>query len=196
MGVVAGVGMVAGMGGGAGAGRGMGAGAGSVSWLPTQQMGAMGGMHMVPMRSVDVNTATTRCLLSSAETNRVVGGGLVRGSAVLLAGEPGIGKSTLMMQLAEDVAKQKRGCVVYVSGEENAAQIAARAVRLGCATDDIYLICDVDADRAGVCVWVCVCMWVYGCVWVCVCLSHPVALMRVSFPLSPPSPYLLHAPLP
>jgi len=135
-----GAGMGAGIGAGMGAGvsRGMG---GSVAWLPTQQMG------MVPMRSVDLHAATARLALTSNETNRVLGGGLVKGSAVLLAGEPGVGKSTLMMQLAEDVAS-RWGPVVYVSGEENAQQIAARAARLGLATDDIYLICDVDADRA------------------------------------------------
>mgnify|MGYP006106370493 CR=1 FL=1 len=90
------------------------------------------------MNQVDLNVPTAQRLeLFSGEVNRVLGGGLVRGSVVLLAGEPGIGKSTLLLQLASDVAQKGQGLgqggseaqagVVYISGEENAEQIARRA---------------------------------------------------------------------
>jgi DNA repair protein RadA/Sms len=83
----------------------------------------------------------------SAEVNRVLGGGLVVGSVTLCAGEPGIGKSTLFMQLASSVASSSSSSsVVYVSGEENKEQIALRAKRLGLSVKDIYLICDIDVD--------------------------------------------------
>lgn len=101
------------------------------------------------MNSIDVSAAALRHTLKSEEVNRVLGGGLVRGSTVLLAGEPGIGKSTLMIQLAHNLASKKVGTVVYVSGEENPQQIAARAARLKLSTDDIFVLCDVDTDRAG-----------------------------------------------
>ena len=63
-----------------------------------------------------------------AELDRVLGGGLVKGSLVLLGGEPGIGKSTLILQLCDKV--QGDGQVLYVSGEESAEQIKLRADRL------------------------------------------------------------------
>ena len=62
------------------------------------------------------------------ELDRVLGGGLVKGSLILLGGEPGIGKSTLILQLCEKV--QGEGKVLYVSGEESAEQIKLRADRL------------------------------------------------------------------
>ena len=64
-----------------------------------------------------------------AELDRVLGGGIVAGSAILLGGDPGIGKSTLLMQVAAALSKQ--GKVLYVTGEESAAQIKLRAERLG-----------------------------------------------------------------
>jgi DNA repair protein RadA/Sms len=70
------------------------------------------------------------------DLDRVLGGGLVPGSVVLLAGEPGIGKSTLVLQLVGKLAAAGHGCLV-VSGEESHAQVAARARRLGVAPDDV-----------------------------------------------------------
>ena len=72
----------------------------------------------------------TRVDLPSAEFNRVLGGGVVPGSVVLLAGEPGVGKSTLLLQMAQYVAA-KGEMVLYVSGEESPQQIKLRADRLG-----------------------------------------------------------------
>lgn len=115
------------------------------AWLPnTDQSGGMIGMN-----SIDISETTLRHTLRSGELNRVLGGGLVRGSTILLAGEPGIGKSTLLIQLANDIVTNKRGTVVYISGEENPQQIAARAARLKLSTDGIFVLCDCDTDRAG-----------------------------------------------
>ena len=59
---------------------------------------------MLPMSNVNISQATKRLVIWSAELNRVLGGGIVRGSVILLAGEPGIGKSTLLLQLSSNVA--------------------------------------------------------------------------------------------
>ena len=77
-----------------------------------------------------------RILLSSSEMNRVLGGGLVRGSLVLLGGEPGIGKSTLSLQVA---LQSKDVRTLYVSGEESPQQIKMRAVRLGGDNEECYV---------------------------------------------------------
>ena len=73
--------------------------------------------------------------------DRVLGGGLVPGSVLLLAGEPGVGKSTLLLQVAASVAAAGR-TVLYVSAEESARQVALRARRLGCAEDGILLLAE------------------------------------------------------
>lgn len=120
-------------------------GNGGKPWLPqTEQSGGM-----ISMNSIDISETTLRHTLQSNELNRVLGGGLVRGSTILLAGEPGIGKSTLLLQLANDIVTNKRGTVVYISGEENPQQIAARAARLQLSTDGVFVLCDCDTDRAG-----------------------------------------------
>lgn len=90
-----------------------------------------------PQRIAEIADADHRRIeLSSPEMNRVLGGGLVRGSMVLLGGEPGIGKSTLSLQvaLATDGIK-----TLYVSGEESASQIKMRAARLGAVSDECYI---------------------------------------------------------
>ena len=71
-----------------------------------------------------------RIVLENAELNRVLGGGIVPGSGILVGGDPGIGKSTLLIQTAAEVAR-KVGRVLYVSAEESAYQIGQRASRLG-----------------------------------------------------------------
>ena len=81
----------------------------------------------------------SRIVLPLAELNRVLGGGLVRGALVLLGGDPGIGKSTLLLQAAAAVACGG-GAVVYVSGEESVHQIRLRADRLGIAGDRLYVL--------------------------------------------------------
>jgi len=76
----------------------------------------------------------------SGELDRVLGGGLVAGSAVLLGGDPGIGKSTLALQLAGGVAASARRVVLYVAGEEAPAQVKLRAVRLGIGGEGILVL--------------------------------------------------------
>lgn len=78
------------------------------------------------------------------ELNRVLGGGLVKGSLVLLSGDPGIGKSTLLLQICEHLGKNMS--IMYVSGEESAHQIKLRASRLAVKTDNLSLLCETDAQ--------------------------------------------------
>ncbi len=78
------------------------------------------------------------------ELDRVLGGGLVEGSVVLLSGEPGIGKSTLLMQISSVLSKSRK--VLYVSGEESSAQIKMRAKRLKVEGESLYLITETDID--------------------------------------------------
>lgn len=78
------------------------------------------------------------------ELNRVLGGGLVKGSLVLLCGDPGIGKSTILLQICE-LLSQKLS-VLYVSGEESAYQIKMRAKRLGVTNEDLAIMCETDAE--------------------------------------------------
>lgn len=86
---------------------------------------------------------TPRVKVQLTELNRVLGGGVVPGSMVLIGGDPGIGKSTLLLQMSGQLA-QTGGTVLYVSGEESAVQIKMRAERLGVGTDDFYLYPETD----------------------------------------------------
>lgn len=87
----------------------------------------------------DIRTTT-----GFGELDRVLGGGLVKGSLVLLGGEPGIGKSTIILQICDKV--QGNGKVLYVSGEESAEQIKLRADRLGINNEDILFLGETDID--------------------------------------------------
>ena len=80
-----------------------------------------------------------------AEADRVLGGGLMRGSATLLGGEPGIGKSTLLLQLCAKAGT--KGRLLYVSGEESPAQIRMRAERLGAMREGLEVFCSSDMGR-------------------------------------------------
>lgn len=77
------------------------------------------------------------------ELDRVLGGGIVQGSLVLVGGDPGIGKSTLLLQVCQQLAKEKRE-VLYISGEESLRQIKLRAKRMGEFTDELYLLCETN----------------------------------------------------
>ncbi|WP_240666765.1 DNA repair protein RadA [Longirhabdus pacifica] len=79
------------------------------------------------------------------EFNRVLGGGIVAGSLVLVGGDPGIGKSTLLLQISQSIAKQNKK-VLYVSGEESAQQIKLRADRLNVLSDHLYVLCETDLE--------------------------------------------------
>ncbi len=78
------------------------------------------------------------------ELNRVLGGGLVKGSVVLLSGDPGIGKSTILLQICECLGNGLK--ILYVSGEESAHQIKLRATRLGVSTSNLLILCETDAQ--------------------------------------------------
>lgn len=79
-----------------------------------------------------------------SEFNRVLGGGLVKGSLVLIGGDPGIGKSTILLQACCNLSENKK--VLYVSGEESASQIKLRASRLGVFSKNLLVLCETDAE--------------------------------------------------
>jgi len=87
-----------------------------------------------------------RNLTAFQEVDRVLGGGVVAGSLVLLGGDPGIGKSTLLLQVANSYSRQY-GKVLYVSGEESAQQIKLRAKRLGSLAQDLYLLPETNIEE-------------------------------------------------
>ena len=102
------------------------------------------GQKMQPMKLNEVvPRKEPRVKTKMEELNRVLGGGVVPGSMVLLGGDPGIGKSTLLLQVSQQLA-ETGGTVLYVSGEESAEQIKMRAERLGAIKDEFYLYGETD----------------------------------------------------
>jgi DNA repair protein RadA/Sms len=95
----------------------------------------------VPIARVDATAARARPT-GMAELDRVLGGGLVPGAVVLLAGEPGVGKSTLLLEAGAKAALGGR--VLYVTGEESTAQVRLRADRVGALSDTLYLAAETD----------------------------------------------------
>ena len=96
----------------------------------------------VPIGQVDV--ATARAVPTGiGELDRVLGGGLVPGAVLLLAGEPGVGKSTLLLETAATWARAGRRAL-YVTGEESAAQVRLRAERIGAVADELFLAAETD----------------------------------------------------
>src|SRR5512141_2260851 len=87
-----------------------------------------------------------RFVTKIAELDRVLGGGIVAGSVVLIGGDPGIGKSTLVLQMLRQVS-ELRGKALYVSGEESPAQIKMRALRLGVKTDNLYVLAETQLEE-------------------------------------------------
>src|SRR5262245_54115880 len=110
-------------------------------WLPagvTKREGA------VPLAEVSLES-TERTSTGMRELDRVLGGGIVPGSLLLVGGDPGIGKSTLLLQLARAFALAGRR-VLYVSGEESEQQIRLRAERLGTVPEPLLLLCETDLE--------------------------------------------------
>lgn len=96
----------------------------------------------VPITSVEPNASQHRST-GVGELDRVLGGGVVPGSVTLLAGDPGVGKSTLLLKVAHRWALSGRRAL-YISGEESAGQIRLRADRIGCGADEVFLAAESD----------------------------------------------------
>lgn len=104
----------------------------------------MGGAEIIDLNSLK-SLALERFTTGIAEIDRVLGGGLVPGSLVLLSGEPGIGKSTLVAQIANAIGKNHE--TIYVSGEESANQVKARLNRLECDLKNIKFISETNIEK-------------------------------------------------
>lgn len=109
---------------------------------PRTQAIAPTGNRAVPIRDISIEAAKARST-GVGELDRVLGGGLVPGAVVLLAGEPGIGKSTLLVEVAAQAA-QTHGRALYVTAEESAAQVHLRAARVGAVVDELFLVAETD----------------------------------------------------
>lgn len=98
-----------------------------------------------PVKLSEIETLDEpRIIMPSSELNRVLGGGLVAGSLTLIGGEPGIGKSTLLLQNILSIRNKR---ILYVSGEESATQLKLRADRLGKVSDNTYILCETRLDN-------------------------------------------------
>lgn len=103
-----------------------------------------GALKSVPRRVSEISTADEpRITMPSDELNRVLGGGLVPGSMVLIGGEPGIGKSTLVLQ---NILSIRSRTILYVSGEESATQLKLRADRLGRVSDNCFIVTETSLE--------------------------------------------------
>jgi len=103
------------------------------------------GGNPMPIEEIPVQEGE-RTITGIVEIDRVLGGGIVNGSAVLLGGEPGIGKSTLMLQVMKNLA-QAGHKVLYISGEESASQIKLRSSRIGASAKNLLVLVEVSLER-------------------------------------------------
>ena len=117
--------------------------------LPTKVKARVSTLHQAPSNNRPLQlseielTTESRMLTGIQEFDRVLGGGIMRGSFVLIAGDPGIGKSTLMTELGKYLPDRK---ILYVTGEESARQVKIRAQRLGVQTDALYLYSETNVE--------------------------------------------------
>ena len=98
----------------------------------------------IPFSELDIPDYM-RSATGLSELDRVLGGGIVSGSVVLLSGEPGIGKSTLLMQISDCIGKGKK--VLYISGEESGGQLKMRAKRLGIVGKNLHILTETNMDN-------------------------------------------------
>ncbi|MBR3115703.1 DNA repair protein RadA [Candidatus Saccharibacteria bacterium] len=108
--------------------------------------GAVSGkkLEFAKISTIQPSDAKARLVTQFSDLNTVLGGGILMGSVSLLAGQPGMGKSTLLMQICAEIAKQHN--VLYVSGEESAGQVKLRAVRLGADSDKLSFAASTSAN--------------------------------------------------
>ncbi len=99
---------------------------------------------VIPLSQVKTE-AEERICTQMEELDRVLGGGIVPGSLILVGGDPGIGKSTLLLQVCQNLTREKRQ-VLYISGEESLRQIKLRAQRMGEFTDNLLLLCETNLE--------------------------------------------------
>ncbi len=99
---------------------------------------------ILSISAVDASYDEIRYRTGLNELDRVLGGGLVKGSLVLIGGEPGIGKSTILLQICQFMGEDHT--ILYVSGEESVRQIKLRAQRLGVDSENLYLLADTDCE--------------------------------------------------
>lgn len=99
----------------------------------------------IPMKINEISTEDEeRYFTGSKELDRVLGGGIVKGSLVLLGGDPGIGKSTILLQICQHLGKVLK--ILYISGEESKRQIKLRASRLGVNSDNLFIMTETDVE--------------------------------------------------
>lgn len=107
--------------------------------------GTYSGQRSQPVKISEISTSQEpRIHLPSSELNRVLGGGLVRGSLTLIGGDPGIGKSTLLLQ---NILSIRSMSVLYVSGEESETQLKLRADRIGRLADNVLILCETSLEN-------------------------------------------------
>ena len=114
------------------------------SCCPAGCCGSSGGRDH-PDRPAAVTEEKSRILTGISELDRVLGGGIVLGGVVLLSGEPGVGKSTMLLQLCGAISNQHS--VLYITGEESVRQVKLRAARLKVPQDNIFLAAENDVDE-------------------------------------------------
>lgn len=116
-----------------------------VSTKKTKNKGLLANEGARPIKLSEIQPLDEpRILMPSEELNRVLGGGLVAGSLTLLGGEPGIGKSTLLLQNILSIRSRR---ILYVSGEESASQLKLRADRLGKVSENTFILTETQLDR-------------------------------------------------
>lgn len=102
-------------------------------------------LEPLKLKNISTTEEKSRIVTGIAELDRVLGGGIVLGSVILIGGEPGIGKSTILLQLCGEVSRTRS--VLYVTGEESVRQIKLRAVRLDVPQDNISIVAESDVDE-------------------------------------------------
>ena len=105
---------------------------------------------IVSLADADCESDEVRYKTGISELDRVLGGGIVQGELILVGGDPGIGKSTLLLQICQKAGEERK--ILYVSGEESEGQIKIRAERLGVTTENLYLVSETDVETVIECI--------------------------------------------